>query len=851
MWRTDAVDTLPLGSVVGWVDRAVPNSLPSFVEEPVARSIRLVIRTAVLALATVAIGAPHAYAQSGSFGNAVVVDGDALIVGEPNNTFRSGTVYVYRKVGGAWVEASRVTSPQSERADGFGALLALDGNTLFVASRDGRIDAFERSGLTWAHASTLDTEDLAPLDPRCNYNGYCGIDYGMSMAVSGDWLLVGQTNVQTELSRLRQRRRSGGEGVEQVPSGTVYAYRRQPDGRWAEEQRFQSHAPEYGDAFGAAIAITGDQALVGAPLAGHGGGPDDAPGRVFQYQLRDGAWQEVGELPAEPEAQSSFGLTITTHGDRAVVGAPFARLGYGAAYVFELNRDTGFWTETDRIDGPESEEGDAFGHAVAIAGEDLWVGAPVNRGIENGMTFIYPQGATDPVRFRFTEQETNTEDSFGHRIAGSEDIVAVTASGLDHQAGGVFVYERSASGTWDRTELLLSPPDALGAVFGEEHRCTDGMAEGFECSDVELLAYIPISLLTTPERARGVRANDNWGWTDEETGREYALVGRNDGTSFIDITDPTNPILLGDLPKTENTPRSQLWRDIKTYRNHAYIVADGAGAHGMQVFDLTRLRDVVDPPVLFEPDLLYRGEGLNVVESSHNVIINEETGFAYLTSRGCAGMHMVDINEPMNPTFVGCSEPGSTHDAQCIVYRGPDAAYQGREICLRMAGDLFQISDVTDKANPVELSNASHPNPAYMHQGWVTDDHRYFIMNDESDVIAGNVETTRTLIWDLDDLEDPVLAKEFFGSMPASAHNLYVKGDFTYQANYKYGLHILDTSDPLNPVEVGTFDTSPHGTGAGFGGAWSTYPFFDSGTILVTSMQEGLFMVKKRTRPIS
>ncbi len=271
----------------------------------------------------------------------------------------------------------------------------------------------------------------------------------------------------------------------------------------------------------------------------------------------------------------------------------------------------------------------------------------------------------------------------------------------------------------------------------------------------------------------------------------------------------------------------------------------------MQIFDLTRLRDVPHPPMKFEPDVLYRGVENNVVESSHNVIINEDTGFAYLTSRGCSGLHMIDINDPQNPEFVGCSEPGSTHDAQCVIYHGTDDNFTGREICLRMSGNRFQISDVTDKSNPVELANASHPNPAYMHQGWLTEDHRYFIMDDESDVIAGNVETTRTLVWNLDDLEDPVLAKEFFGSLPASAHNLYVKGDLTYQANYNYGLHILDVSDPLNPVEVGMFDTSPYRTGAGFGGAWSTYPFFDSGTIIVTSMQEGLFMLKKRVRPIS
>lgn len=806
-------------------------------------------RALVLSLAATAVLVSPGLAQSGSFGNSVVIDGDALIIGEPNNSFRPGMVYVYRKSESDWIESARLTAPSAERADGFGAVLALSGSTLFVATRAGSLYTYERSGATWAFSGTLTAEDLVGIDPQCNFNGYCGVDYGISLSADRDWLLVGHSRTATDASRMRTRQRRDGESVPLPPPGTVYAFQRGPDGRWTEQQRIESPAAAPGDAFGAAVSVVGDRLLVGAPKAARNGGSLEGAGRVFEYRLMDGLWREGAELTVAGEAGALFGATIVSSEGRAVIGAPLSRLGFGAAFVFNVDAATGTWSERARLDAPEALEGDVFGGSVALDGDDVWVGAPVVRGLETGMAFVFSDGMV--TNMRFTEEETNTEDSFGHRVVAGGGIAAVTASGLDHQAGGVFVYERDDNGTWRQGDVLLSAPDALGAVFGEERRCTEGAVESFDCNDIELLAYIPISLLTAPESARGIRANDNWGWTDSETGREYALVGRNDGTSFIDITDPTNPMLVGDLPKTPNTPRSQLWRDIKTYGDHAFIVADGAGAHGMQVFDLTRLRDVLDPPVVFDPDLLYRGDGLNVVESSHNVIINEETGFAYLTSRGCAGMHMVDISEPMEPTFVGCSEPGGTHDAQCIVYRGPDESYRGQEICLRMSGNRFQISDVTDKSNPVELSTASHPNPAYMHQGWVTEDHRYFIMDDESDVIAGNVETTRTLVWELDDLEDPILVKEFFGSLPASAHNLYVKGDFTYQANYKYGLHILDTSDPLNPVEVGMFDTSPFGTGPGFGGAWSTYPFFDSGTILVTSMQEGLFMLKKRVRPVS
>ena len=809
---------------------------------------------ASLAVAAASLLLPVAVAgQSSSFGNSVLIDGDQLIVGEPNNSFRPGLVYVYTREGAEWVESDRLAAPDSERQDGFGAILAKTGNTLFVAQRGGRVHTFTRNGDSWRFANTLPEDDRDGLDPRCNAYGYCGTDFGMALAADGDWLMVGEPGSVTDLSRLRPRRRRSDEDAPPEPAGFVFAFERDGD-RWVRRQRLESPESRAGDAFGGAIVVSGDRALIGAPNATRttGGDAVENAGRVYEFRLVDGRWQASTELVVEAETEAAFGGSIVVDGDRAVIGAPGAGLGIGAAFVFERQGADG-WSQVARLDAPEGAEGDVFGAAVAVDEDDVWVGAPVARGIETGMAFVYSVGpdADDATRIRFAEEDTNTEDSFGHRVVARNGVAAVTASGLDHGAGGVFVFERDAGGAWQQEQVIVSAPDALGAVLGTERRCEDGSVELFDCNDIELYSYVPISMLTAPENARGIRTNDNWGWTDPETDREYALVGRNDGTAFVDITDPANPVLIGDLPKTSNTPRSQLWRDIKTFKDHAYIVADGAGAHGMQVFDLRRLRDVTDPPVMFEPDLLYRGTGRYVVESSHNVIINEDTGFAYLTSRGCGGMHMVDINDPLDPTFVGCSEPGGTHDAQCIIYHGPDEAYQGHEICLRMSGNTFQISDVTDKENPVQLSTASHPNPAYMHQGWVTEDHQYFIMDDESDVIAGNVGTTRTLIWDLSDLEDPLLAKEFMGSMPASAHNLYVKGDFTYQANYRYGLHILDTSDPLNPVEVGFFDTSPYQTGPGFSGAWSTYPFFDSGSIIVTSLQEGLFVLKKRTRPIS
>ena len=382
-------------------------------------------------------------------------------------------------------------------------------------------------------------------------------------------------------------------------------------------------------------------------------------------------------------------------------------------------------------------------------------------------------------------------------------------------------------------------------------RCTEGEAGPFKCSQVDLLSFLPVDAVGG---ARGVIVNDLWGWTDPETGHEIAVVGRSDGVSFVDVTNAHQPVFLGDLPHTErSTPNA--WRDVKVYADHAFVVADNVGKHGMQVFDLTQLRDVTDPPVTFSASTIY-----DKIFSAHNVVINEETGFAFIVAASgggetCGGgYHMVDVRDPKNPQFAGCyNDPSAgaggthVHDAQCVVYHGPDEEHQGKEIWFGSNAVVLSITDMTHKQNPTPLAATGYPNVAYVHQGWLTEDQRHFYLNDEIDEVNGLVEGTRTIIWDVSDLDDPIVIKEFIGSTQASDHNLYIKGDVMYQANYVGGLQIFNISDPANPREIGHFDTVPWGANApGFAGAWTSYPFFESGTIVVTSIKEGLFLLKKR-----
>jgi choice-of-anchor B domain-containing protein len=182
-----------------------------------------------------------------------------------------------------------------------------------------------------------------------------------------------------------------------------------------------------------------------------------------------------------------------------------------------------------------------------------------------------------------------------------------------------------------------------------------------------------------------------------------------------------------------------------------------------------------------------------------------------------------------------------------VTYQGPDEAYEGRELCFNSNGNALLIADVTDKDNPIQVATATYPSVAYAHQGWLTDDQRYFYLNDEGDEMTGELAGTRTMVFDVSEIEDPVMVSEYFGETRASDHNLYVRGDLMYESNYVSGLRIIDISDRENPVEVGFFDTVPWGENTeGFTGSWSNYPFFESGTIIVSSIREGLFLLRKR-----
>ncbi|HJQ33154.1 MAG TPA: choice-of-anchor B family protein [Pyrinomonadaceae bacterium] len=392
--------------------------------------------------------------------------------------------------------------------------------------------------------------------------------------------------------------------------------------------------------------------------------------------------------------------------------------------------------------------------------------------------------------------------------------------------------------------------------------CVNGFAGTFPCNRVDLAALLPVADIDGTTAA-GVTSNDVWGWTDPSTDREYALLGLSNGVAFVDVTNPSAPVYLGNLPT--HTVDS-LWRGMKVYRNYLYVVSEAAD-HGLQVFDLTRLRGVSSPQVFTE------NSHYNNFTSAHTVNVDEETGFLYVagsrpnpartpnvdtcpgaTSTRGGGLHMIDVRNPAAPAFAGCvNDDGYTHETECLVYRGPDVQYRGREICFSSNEDTLTIVDVTNKSAPVQLSRTGYAGSGYTHQGWLTGDQTRFLLDDELDEQHSNPQNpgqsalkTQTFVWDVSDLDAPFVQNVYHGPVSSIDHNLYVRGLHAFESNYRSGVRVLDTTQAAagNLTEVAFFDVYPADDQSLFNGTWSNYPFFASGTVVASGIEQGLFVLR-------
>lgn len=346
---------------------------------------------------------------------------------------------------------------------------------------------------------------------------------------------------------------------------------------------------------------------------------------------------------------------------------------------------------------------------------------------------------------------------------------------------------------------------------------------------VQLLARI--SLGTSGFNAGS--GNDCWGYVSP-SGREYAIMGCSNKVAFVEITNPSSPVYFASIPHGSST-----WGDITVYQDVAYAVTERAES-GIQVIDLSNIDGTSNRVSLVRT--------ISTVGRSHNIRSDNDSGFLYTVgSRESPGTTTCwSLADPRNPVRVGADTmTGSTyiHDAYVMTYP-PGSAYPGRQVLFgSSAFDGLTIWDVTNKNNPFLIKNVPYPNLGYTHQSWISEDLKYMYLGDEFDETTYNI-STRTIVFDVENLETASYASAFTNGNSAIDHNLHVRDGYVFGSNYTSGLRIWSTHvDPLNPTEVGWFDTYPEDDTPQYEGAWSNWCYFPSGTIIVSDINRGLFIL--------
>ena len=397
--------------------------------------------------------------------------------------------------------------------------------------------------------------------------------------------------------------------------------------------------------------------------------------------------------------------------------------------------------------------------------------------------------------------------------------------------------------------------------------CIDGMAADlFPCDNVDLMSFIPLPELES------TFINDVWGWTDPVTKMEVAIAGTFEGTVFVDVTDGYNPVYLGLLPSEVPEDFGNIWGDVRVFDNHAYIgseaVAEDLSGFGVQIVDLTQFRGATGPI-----DVAMAGH-IDDMTNSHNLSLNVDSGRLYVVGsvvglqqcaiedwplpvNGEGGAIVYDLNsDPANPEFIGCLDnDGYTHDIQCVTYRGPDRDYRNHEICIGSNEDSIGVYDATDMSDPQLIANVVYQpfpffNPEteapnfYTHQGWLNGKQDIFFLNDELDEFFSG-QTRTTYIFDFSDLDNIELINDFTEGESSIDHNHFVDRQRLYQSNYTAGLWIYDTwlADDGVLDFRGSFDVFPASDDTVFAGTWGNYPFFSKNKVIVTSSDEGMFVL--------
>lgn len=301
-----------------------------------------------------------------------------------------------------------------------------------------------------------------------------------------------------------------------------------------------------------------------------------------------------------------------------------------------------------------------------------------------------------------------------------------------------------------------------------------------------------------------------WGYTAPD-GREYALLGVRTGTSIVDITDNNNIREIAFI-KSKKT----MWRELKTFSHYAYVVTDNAET-GVEIIDLSNLPNSASLVGVYKD-----------LPMSHTIVIDEAQKLMHLMGGSGETVVTLSLENPLAPKEIVRFGSSYVHDA---------FFKNGRAYLSEIMSQTFSIWDLSDISQPKLLKrirDKSAPEISF-HNSWTTEDDNYLVTTEET-------EDRTVKIWDIRDLKNVKLAAEW---LPPNrlAHNVQIKGQYAYFSSYGGGIRILDLADPTHPKEV-AYWTRGETVETGFVSVWGCYPYFKSGKIIGSDIENGLIITQ-------
>jgi hypothetical protein len=375
------------------------------------------------------------------FGTSVALSGDTAVIGAPGHASNQGAAYVFTRRGGAWSQEAKLAAFDGAADDFFGTSVAVrdSDNTAIIgaygqAGSRGAAYVFTRSGDTWSLQAKLTASDSAP-----------GDQFGRSVVLSEDTAVIGAY-------------------YRAVRQGATYVFERRGN-TWRQQAKLTASDAAEGDAFGYSLAMALDTLVIGAF------GKASNQGAAYVFTRSDSAWHEQGKLTASNGAAfDQFGFSVAVSGDMAVIGAPVKSNRQGAAYVFTRNGSA--WKEQARLAASDDAFDSAFGNSVAVGGEAVLIGAPAEARRQGAVYLFSRSGSAWKEQAKLTAPDRAAHAYFGNAVAASRDtaLIGVSASNPADQ-GAAYVFttppdkpapaspSRGATGVSPTTMLLWNAAD--------------------------------------------------------------------------------------------------------------------------------------------------------------------------------------------------------------------------------------------------------------------------------------------------------------------------------------------------------------------------------------------------------